>query len=165
MDAIEDAIMDLTTERTRIDLKLRVLEEARKVLSAVYEPLGTVPSVEQFIDATDVGITDAVRGAYRHNADRTLGAGDIAEIIKASGFNLAKYKNQMSVIHQVISRLVESGELTPMDLSSGEKAYQWNLKDAAERISAGKFGSGTLQSLTGTSPISRLRGINKTDKK
>jgi hypothetical protein len=131
LESIEAELKELRAQRVEIDQKLVALEDAQKLLSQVYgPPISAARLIEQFLEGSDVGITDAVRGAYRLNADRKLAASQIRDIIAESGFDLRKYKNAMATIHQVISRLIDAEEIEGPFQQGDEKVYKWREKAA-----------------------------------
>lgn len=133
LESIENEIAELVVERVNIDRKLAVLKDAKKVLEQVYgQPLKPIPSIEQFVEAADVGITDAVRGAFRLNAIHNLTPLQVRDVMTVHGFNLSKYTNAMAVIHQVISRLLDAQEIEGPFQQGNEKTYKW--KGKAHRV-------------------------------
>lgn len=122
-----------------IDQTIQMLENALVPLRQVYAqpPQVFIPdSVAQFVEASDVGITDAVRGAYRLNADRRLTATQVRNIVASHGFDLSKYDNAMANIHQVISRLKENKEIDGPFQQGNEKSYQWANKPGLKEMAS-----------------------------
>jgi hypothetical protein len=136
LESIEFEIVELTRQKVEIERRLVALLNAKTLLEKVYTPLTPIPTIEQFLEAADVGITDAVRGAFRLCAERKMTATQIRDIVASHGFGLEKYRNAMATIHQVISRLVESKEVDGPFPQGNEKVFQWagrrsTLKDLA----------------------------------
>ena len=126
LESIEVRIKDLVTKREEIDRELTGLQEAKKVLTPIYgQPLQSIPSIEAFIEARDVGITDAVRGALRLNYPNRLTATQIRDVVESHGFDLKKYRNAMATIHQVLKRLVEDSKQVDASVEGDEKFFQW----------------------------------------
>jgi hypothetical protein len=71
-----------------------------------------------------VGITEAVRVILQENFF-PLTAIELKERIAARKLNLARYANPLAVIHTVLKRLVQSGEVRVVPQPKGKKAYQW----------------------------------------
>lgn len=132
LDSIESEVTELLIQRAQIDRKLAALDDAKKVLQQVYgKPLSPIPSVEQFVEATDIGITDSVRGAFRLNSSRSMTPAQVRDTVSSHGFDLSKYKNAMATIHQVISRLVDAGEVEGPFPQGNEKLYKWKEQKLA----------------------------------
>jgi hypothetical protein len=51
--------------------------------------------------------------------------GDLLKSIEARKYNLARYANPLAVIHTLLKRLVQSGEVRLVLQPDGKKAYQW----------------------------------------
>jgi hypothetical protein len=127
LDSIEVRLKEIARRRAELDQESGALEEAKKILLQTYKrPASAAPSVESLIEPGDVGMTDAVRGAYRLNPDRKLAAAQIYKVIEGHGFNVSRYENAMANIHQIIGRLKESAELDGPFVQGNEKAYQWS---------------------------------------
>jgi hypothetical protein len=126
LESIELRLRDLLSKRTEIDREVSALQEARDILMRVSEqPLQSIPSIEEFIEAGDVGITDAVRGALRLNYPNRLTALQIRNVVESHGFALKKYRNAMATIHQVLKRLVEDSKQVAVSVEGDEKFFQW----------------------------------------
>jgi len=124
--ALEKAIAEyeqLGTERRRIDDRLAQLAQTIVMLSRL---VGLEPSVP-------FGLTDACRLVYR-NAGIPLSPTDVRERLRAIGFDLSNYSNEMAAIHTVLRRLNESGELRAMAVP-GKQIYAWRMPTAVRAIS------------------------------
>jgi hypothetical protein len=127
LNVIDEKLRAITAKREELDREIKGLQEARKILLPLYEPdeaAKSIPSIEEFIEGQDVGITDAVRGALRLNSVHRLTATQIRDIVGSHGFDLGKYANAMATIHQVIQRLVKAGQVIPVT-QGAEKMFQW----------------------------------------
>jgi len=71
-----------------------------------------------------VGITEAARVILEENFF-PLTAGEIKEKIETRKLNLARYSNPSAVIHTILKRLVQGGEVRIVPRAKGKKAYQW----------------------------------------
>jgi hypothetical protein len=71
-----------------------------------------------------VGTTESARVILRDNFF-PLTAGEVREKIEARKLNLARYSNPLAVIHTVLKRLVQAGEVRIVPQAKGKKAYQW----------------------------------------
>jgi len=52
-------------------------------------------------------------------------ASGVKEKIEARKLNLARYSNPLAVIHTILKRLVQSGEVRVVPQAKGKNAYQW----------------------------------------
>lgn len=103
----------LGEERRRIDARLSQLAETISTLSRLVGLQPTVP----------VGLTDALRMVYR-NAGIPLSPTDARDRLRAIGFDLSAYSNDMAAIHTVLRRLNDAGELKFM-ATPGKQLYRW----------------------------------------
>src|SRR5262252_1213312 len=93
----------LGAERRRIDDRLAQLAQTISTLTRLVGLAPTVP----------FGLTDACRLVYR-NAGIPLSPTEVRERLRAIGFALSGYSNEMAAIHTVLRRLSEAGELRAM---------------------------------------------------
>jgi|SRR5579872_1697084 len=124
--ALERAVAEyeqLGAERRRIDDRLAQLTQTISTLSRLVGLEPTVP----------FGLTDACRLVYR-NAGIPLSPTEVRERLRAIGFDLSHYSNEMAAIHTVLRRLNESGELRAMAVP-GKQIYTWRMPTAAYAIS------------------------------
>ena len=81
--------------------------------------------VERVIKADlAVGITESARVILKENFF-PLTASEIKEKIEARKLNLARYSNPLAVIHTILKRLVQGGEVRIVPQGKGKKAFQW----------------------------------------
>ncbi len=71
-----------------------------------------------------VGITEAVRVILQENFF-PMTAIDLKKQIEARKLNIQRYANPLAVIHTVLKRLVQSGDIRAVAPINGLKAYQW----------------------------------------
>jgi len=124
--ALDQAIAEyerLGEERRRIDDRLAQLTQTIGTLSRL---IGLEPTIP-------FGLTDACRLVYR-NAGIPLSPTDVRERLRAIGFDLSNYSNEMAAIHTVLRRLNVSGELRAMAVP-GKQIYAWRTPTAAYAIS------------------------------
>src|ERR1700722_18918269 len=135
---IAGALQSLREERTTVASAIANTEaqlgELRKRLSALdaaitaLEPLCDEPltaaGIMRLIDAAEnaPGITDSVRAIFKSNRERYLTPTQVRDTLKTHGL-IKGYDNEMAVIHQVLSRLKEKGQISTHPT---EKAYRWN---------------------------------------
>jgi hypothetical protein len=114
--ALAAAITEYETlgdQRREIDNRLAQLAQTIGTLSRL---LGLTPTVP-------MSITDAVRLAARSGVPMT--PLDVRERLLAIGVDLSSYSNDLAVIHTVLRRLNESGELRLIPKPGGKHAYLW----------------------------------------
>jgi hypothetical protein len=71
-----------------------------------------------------VGITEAVRVMLQENFF-PMTAVDLKKQIEARKLNIHRYANPLAVIHTVLKRLIQSGDVRVVAPVNGLKAYQW----------------------------------------
>jgi hypothetical protein len=103
----------LGEQRREIDSRLAQLAQTIGTLSTL---LGLTPTVP-------MRITDAVRLAMRAGVPMT--PLEVRERLLAIGVNLANYSNDLAVIHTVLRRLNEAGELRLIPRPDGKSTYLW----------------------------------------
>ena len=114
--ALETAVKEyekLGEERRQLDSRLSQLAQTIGTLSRL---LGLTPTVP-------LSITEAVRLAMR--AGVPMSAVDVRERLRAIGVDLSVYANDLAVIHTVLKRLNEAGELRLIPKPSGKNLYLW----------------------------------------
>ena len=114
--ALSSAIKEyeaLGEQRREIDGRLAQLAQTIGTLSRL---LGLTPTVP-------MSITDAVRHAMRAGVPMT--PQDVRERLLSIGVDLSAYSNDLAVIHTVVKRLNEAGELRVIPKPSGKNAYLW----------------------------------------
>ena len=103
----------LGEQRREIDARLTQLAQTIGTLSRL---LGIAPTVP-------LSITDAVRLAVRTGLPMT--PLEIRERLLGIGVDLSSYSNDLAVIHTVLKRLNEAGEVRVIPRSNGKTAYLW----------------------------------------
>jgi hypothetical protein len=147
--ALDKAIAEyerLGEERRRLDDRLAQLTQTITTLSRLVGLEPTVP----------FGLTDACRLVYR-NAGVPLSPLEVRERLRAIGFDLANYSNDMAAIHTVLKRLNESGELRAMAVP-GKQIYAWRIPTV--RAISPELAQVIRHSGTFHIPSSRLRGAS-----
>jgi hypothetical protein len=81
--------------------------------------------VERVVKAhLNMGITELARVMLKETS-LPMTATDLKERIEARKLDLSRYSNPLAVIHTVLKRLVQSGEVKVVPQKYGKKAYQW----------------------------------------
>jgi len=112
----------LGEQRRQIDARLSQLAQTIGTLSRL---LGLTPTVP-------LSITDAVRLAMRAGVPMT--PLNVRERLLAIGVDLSVYANELAVIHTVLKRLNEAGELRLIPKPKGKNAYLWSAPPRAMAI-------------------------------
>ena len=103
----------LGEQRRAIDTRLSELAQTIGTLSRL---IGLTPTVP-------LSITDAVRLAIRAGVPMT--PVEVRERLLSIGVDLSIYSNELAVIHTVLKRLNEAGELRIIPRAGGKNAYLW----------------------------------------
>jgi hypothetical protein len=114
--ALEAAAKEYETlgeERRRIDDRLTQLAQTIGTLSRL---IGLTPTVP-------LSITDAVRLAMRAGVPMT--PTEVRDRLLSIGVDLSIYTNELAVIHTVLKRLNEAGEIRILPKRGGRTAYLW----------------------------------------
>jgi hypothetical protein len=115
----------LGEERRGIDARLAQLAQTIGTLSRL---LGLTPT-------TPLRITDAVRLAMRAGVPMT--PVDVRERLFSIGVDLSGYSNDLAVIHTVLKRLNEAGELRVIPRPNGKASYLWAKPPRAMALGPG----------------------------
>jgi hypothetical protein len=118
-DALARAIPNVEKLLQRHREKLAALDRAISELEPIYERPPDDLAV-MAAEESSPGITDAVRMVFRSNRE-FLGPTAIRDALKKDGL-IKGYDNEMAVIHQVIRRLEDQGQIVPHPT---EKAHRW----------------------------------------
>jgi hypothetical protein len=104
---------ELGEQRRKIDERLTQLAQTIGTLSRL---IGLTPTVP-------LSITDAVRLAMRAGVPMT--PPEVRDRLLAIGVDLSSYANELAVIHTVLRRLNEAGEIRIIPKPGGKNAYLW----------------------------------------
>ena len=106
---------ELGTKRQAIDNRLAELAQTIGTLSKL---LGLTPTVP-------LGLTDAIRLVVR-GAGVPMTPTDVRDRLRAIGFDVSKYANDLAAVHTILKRLNESGELRFVARVGTGHQYTWN---------------------------------------
>jgi hypothetical protein len=127
LEAKQDLARHLV-ERQKSDQKIARLQAVisdLQNLCAELDQKGFEKRVDRVIKAgLTVGITESARVILRETFF-PMTASELKKSIEARKHNLATYSNPLAVIHTVLKRLVQSGEVRVVPQAEGKKAYQW----------------------------------------
>ena len=113
LEAAAKEYEELGEQRRKIDERLTQLAQTIGTLSRL---LGLTPTVP-------LSITDAVRLAMRAGVPMT--PPEVRDRLLSIGYDLSTYSNELAVIHTVLRRLNEAGEIRIIPKSGGKNAYLW----------------------------------------
>ena len=114
--ALEAAAKEYETlgeQRRQIDERLTQLAQTIGTLSRL---IGLTPTVP-------LSITDAVRLAIRAGVPMT--PMEVRDRLLSIGVDLSSYSNELAVIHTVLKRLNEGGEVRIIPKPGGKNQYLW----------------------------------------
>ena len=94
-----------------------------KRLAELAQTIGTLSRLIGLTPTVPLSITDAVRLAMR--AGVPLTPTEVRERLQSIGVDLSVYSNDLAVIHTVLKRLNESGELRLIPRPNAKHAYLW----------------------------------------
>jgi len=115
--ALDAAIAEyeaLGRQRRDIDARLAQLAQTINTLTRL---LGLTPTVP-------LGLTDAVRLVAREGVP--MSPTDVRDKLRAIGFDLSRYANEVAAVHTILKRLNQSGELRFLPRVGGKPQYIWN---------------------------------------
>jgi len=114
--ALEEAVREyeaLGAQRRAIDTRLAHLAQSIGTLTRL---IGLTPTVP-------LGLTDACRLVLRGGVPMT--PMDVRDRLNAIGVDLSIYSSDLAVIHTVLKRLNEAGEIRLVPRAGGKHAYLW----------------------------------------
>ena len=94
-----------------------------KRLAQLAQTIGTLSKLIGLTPTVPMGLTDAVRLAMRAGVPMT--PIDVRERLLAIGVDLSIYSSDLAVIHTVLKRLNESGEIRLIPRPDKKHAYLW----------------------------------------
>jgi len=116
--ALEAAVREyeaLGEKRRAIDQRLAELAQTIGTLSKL---LGLTPTVP-------MGLTDAIRLVMR-GVGIPMTPMEVRDRLRAIGFDVSKYANDLAAVHTILKRLNESGQLRFVPGGAGRPQYIWN---------------------------------------
>jgi hypothetical protein len=123
---------NLLDERETIDDHLQDTDKEIKQLQETIESLARLCNIElprgllaqRLLLDPRFGLTDAVRQLLK-KASSALTAIEVRDALVAGGFDASEYSNLLASVHTTLKRLVQSGELLPVD-KDGKSAHKVN---------------------------------------
>jgi hypothetical protein len=114
LDAACREYEQLARERAGLDRRLAQLHETIGALTRLCGDTPTVPW----------GLTEACRVVLQRGG-RPLSALEVRDRLRAIGFDLSRYANDLAAIHTVLKRLHQGGQALSVAGASGRPAYEW----------------------------------------
>lgn len=140
---LESMLRDLLPRRDSLNREIAGLEQAIEILKPVYGD--DVASGTEITAFAELGITDAVRETLRAVAPNRLTAMQVRDALVKSGFDLSEYSNPMAIIHQVLRRLIDAGQVVFVSSPESEKAlFEWVFKSTLPPSLMQRYGTGTV---------------------
>jgi predicted RNA-binding protein YlqC (UPF0109 family) len=84
---------------------------------------------EQYIAEDELGLTDAIRRAFKQNYLRDFTALEIKPELESMGHDLGRYGNAMASIHSVIKR-IQDKDIKQTGSRGGKPCYRWIQKSS-----------------------------------
>src|SRR5438132_3664104 len=97
--------------------------EIDKRLAQLAQTIGTLSKLIGLTPTVPMGLTDAVRLALRAGVPMT--PIDVRDRLLAIGVDLSIYSSDLAVIHTVLKRLNEAGEIRIVPRADKKHAYLW----------------------------------------
>lgn len=97
--------------------------EIDKRLAQLAQTIGTLSKLIGLTPTVPMGLTDAVRLALRAGVPMT--PMDVRERLRAIGVDLSIYSSDLAVIHTVLKRLNEAGEIRVIPSLDNKPSYLW----------------------------------------
>ena len=124
--AAKRELEDLWKQREQIDQRIAKLKTVFSDLAALcnapvddrFSPIATPKN------AQSLGFTEAVRLALK-TSPQPLTPPEVARRLREWRIDLDKYANPLASIHITLKRLAKNGEVEPVQVEGGKKAYRW----------------------------------------
>jgi len=135
---------ELLRQRKEIESRIGKLAPVVEYLSLLCDQLP--PSDLPMPSELDLGLSDAIRLAFKSVLPESLTPTEVRDKLRESGFNLDKYANELPPIHNTIIRLLKNGEIEESVPKRDGKAYKWvsSLKRALLEIEPKFYGGGRM---------------------
>ena len=145
LEAAKAEMAELLRKRNDLDSRIGKLAPVIEYLSALCDQELPPPDFPMPSEL-DLGLSDAIRLAFKSVAPEPLTPTEVRDKLRASGFNLDKYANELPPIHNTIIRLLKNGEIEESVPKRDGKAYRWvsSLKRALLEIEPKFYGGGRV---------------------
>lgn len=125
--ALQDAKKELTeavAELGEAQARAQELEQRIGDLRQTISVLSKLCGQENVDLETSLGLTDAIRMAFRGLGNQAITAQEMRLRLETEGFNTRRYGNLLASIHTVINRLAARGEIRLVGTQGDKPAYQ-----------------------------------------
>jgi hypothetical protein len=127
-ERLSTAIENTQEHLAQLERKLDAVAKTIEILTPVYRspaPSQNLMNALEMVESSS-SVTDAVRILLYAVQDKWFMPTAIRNALRSQG-KLKDYKNEMAVIHQVLKRLEEQGEVKSCESTTG-KVYRWNFE-------------------------------------
>jgi hypothetical protein len=119
-------MIDLLKKRQRIDQRILQVQSIMTHLESLCSELDTKISDEwKKKQEVKLGLTEAVKKALQEPIPIPITAVEVKQRMESSGFDFNKYSNPLAAIHNVLKRLVVSGQVKAEVQPNKKKKYLW----------------------------------------
>jgi hypothetical protein len=132
-------------------------EQRREIdqrLSQLAQTIGTLSKLVGLTPTVPLGLTDAVRLALRAGVPMT--PMDVRDRLLAIGVDLSIYSSDLAVIHTVLKRLNEGGEIRLIPRPDKKHAYLWAAPPRV--IALGPEVAEFVRGIGQTAPVAKDKG-------
>lgn len=156
---LEDAKAEmglLLQQRRVVEERISKLAPIIEYLSPLCDELASISPDLPMPSQLDTGLSDAIRLAFKSVLPASLTPTEVRDKLRASGFNLDKYANELPPIHNTIMRLWKQGEIEEDVPRREGKTYRWvsSLKRALLEIEPKSYGfTGSLAEMGKMPPV------------
>jgi hypothetical protein len=143
LETAKSEVSELLRQRKAIDAQIGKLAPLIENLSVLCDEIPALPPELSMPSEFDMGLSDAIRLAFKSARPNSLTPTEVRDKLRASGFNLDKYANELPPIHNTIMRLLKQGEIEEDVPRREGRAYKWvsSLKRALLEIEPSSYGA------------------------
>ncbi len=119
---------DIASKRAELGECLSRAEKLEDQISGLQQTAAGIAKTlgETYEAEEEMGLTEAIRRAFRQNPDRNFVATEIRDELEQMGYDIDKFGNVLASIHSVIKRLVDKDiEIAGSRGNTGKPCYQW----------------------------------------
>ena len=124
-EILEKAKRELLNEQNALGECLKKQEAHEKRIADLRATVAALSRMldREFVEEDAIGLTDAIRAAFKSVGLGTLVPTEVKDRLKMMGYNTVKYGNLMASVHTIITRLVLRGEIRQAGTRDGKPAY------------------------------------------
>jgi hypothetical protein len=113
-------IADLGDAQQKVQLAEKEIMELRQTIAALARLCGET----EFVEEDALGLTDAIRAAFKATGDYPMTAQDVKLQLERMGYG-GRWGNVLASIHTVIKRLLQKGEIEAAGNINGRDTFRW----------------------------------------